>query len=100
MIASDQKAHMQHAVRFSSVNQEIDPEENLQGVQAVTGKADRPSEDLSPQAKQELRSLSQTMQHGRLQQERASNFAFEPVSLPSTRVSKSVMSSLHSSFQT
>ena len=74
------------AVRFASVNQEIEPAHSLQ---AETTKA---SDDLGPNAeisredRERLRSISRGLQTSHLQQSRMSNFAFEPVSLPVSRV--------------
>lgn len=48
------------AVRFESQIEEIEPEHSLEEVRALTGNDDR--RDLSPEAKQELRSLAVTMQ--------------------------------------
>lgn len=48
------------AVRFASQVEEIEPEHSLEEVRTLTGKDER--QDLSPEAKQELRSLAVTMQ--------------------------------------
>ena len=48
------------AVRFESQVEEIAPEHSLEEVRTLTGHDDR--QDLSPEAKQELRSLAVTMQ--------------------------------------
>lgn len=77
------------SVRFSDVNQEIEPEGALQHVTGLTGAGETaPKEPLSPQAEQELRNLSSTLQQSRFQAKRMENFSFEPVSLPASRVSK------------
>ncbi|OSS44938.1 hypothetical protein B5807_09181 [Epicoccum nigrum] len=74
------------SVRFSDVNQEIEPEGALQHVTGLTGSGETASkEPLSPQAEQELRSLSSTLQQSRVQAKRMENFSFEPVSLPPSR---------------
>jgi hypothetical protein len=76
------------SVRFSDVNQEIEPENALQHVTGLTGSGETASkEPLSPQAEQELRNLSSTLQQSRVQAKRMENFSFEPVSLPPSRVS-------------
>ncbi|CAO2654782.1 Nn.00g115150.m01.CDS01 [Neocucurbitaria sp. VM-36] len=74
------------AVRFSDVTQEIDPEGAVQDVAdlAGTGKSSRDA-SLSPQAEEELRNLSSTLQKSRCQARRMENFSFEPVSLPPSR---------------
>lgn len=63
-------------VRFSDRNQEIEPPAHA-----------RDRDDLSPEAQAELRNLSITLQNSRLHASRMENFAFEPVSLPPSRVS-------------
>lgn len=79
-----------HAVRFASVNQEIEPDPTLQsqfspiseqgeGTQTI-------GENLEPKAKDELRSLAIGLQKSQLQESRLRHFAFEPVSLPPSRV--------------
>lgn len=85
------------SVRFSDVNQEIEPETAIHHVADLTGAGEAASnEPLSPQAEQELRNLSSTLQNSRVQAKRMENFSFEPVSLPPSRVSKSfhVMSNI------
>lgn len=77
------------AVRFSDVNQEIEPEGAVQAVSDLTGTAKASREEpLSPQAEEELRNLSSTLQKSRCQARRMENFSFEPVSLPPSRVSR------------
>lgn len=43
-------------------------------------------DDLSPQAKEEIKNLAMTLQKSRLQESRMANFTYEPVSLPASRV--------------
>ncbi|KAF1928044.1 Pkinase-domain-containing protein [Didymella exigua CBS 183.55] len=73
------------SVRFSDVNQEIEPESALRHVTGLTGAGETMKEPLSPQAEQELRNLSSTLQQSRVQAKRMENFSFEPVSLPPSR---------------
>jgi hypothetical protein len=77
------------SVRFSEINQEIEPEEAVRDVAELTG-TDKAQHDgpLSPGAEEELRNLSSTLQKSRMQAKRMENFSFEPVSLPPSRVSK------------
>jgi hypothetical protein len=76
-------------VRFSDVNEEIEPEQAVRDVADITGTAREPEDGpLSPQAEEELRNLSTTLQKSRMQAKRMENFSFEPVSLPPSRVSK------------
>jgi hypothetical protein len=73
-------------VRFSSQLQEIEPEHSLHPVETLTQGTQR-TEALSVEAQQELRELSKSIQQkSQLQTERMRNFAFEPVSLPASRV--------------
>ncbi|KAI9792642.1 MAG: serine/threonine protein kinase [Piccolia ochrophora] len=76
----------QQAVRFSSINQEIDPPKSLQTITSLTTNKSQPVEEMTPEAQEELRHLSQSLQDARLQKQRTGHFAFEPVSLPPSRV--------------
>ncbi|KAF1839476.1 Pkinase-domain-containing protein [Decorospora gaudefroyi] len=74
------------SVRFSNVNEEIEPEHAVKDVAELTGTAKAPQDGpLSPQAEEELRNLSSTLQKSRMQAKRMENFSFEPVSLPPSR---------------
>ncbi|KAF2019930.1 kinase-like protein [Aaosphaeria arxii CBS 175.79] len=73
-------------VRFADVHQEIEPEAALQHVSTLTGSSEKDTKQpLSPEAEQELRNLSHTIQASRCQAKRMENFSFEPVSLPASR---------------
>ncbi|MCJ1391811.1 serine/threonine protein kinase [Xylographa bjoerkii] len=74
-----------HAVRFSSKNQEIEPEQIVYAVPTLTSDNSKSEDTLSPEAQEEIRVLSRTLQESHLQHGRMSNFAFEPVSLPVSR---------------
>lgn len=74
------------SVRFSDVHQEIEPQEALEDVANLTGAGEQREEPLSPEAEQELRNLSKSLQQSRCQARRMANFAYEPVSLPPSRV--------------
>lgn len=69
------------AVRFKSTVQEIDPQHPLSESSAPGG--DHASEFVTPE---DIRSLSKSLQGHRLQERRMTNFAFEPYSLPASRV--------------
>lgn len=77
----------QPAVRFASVNQEIEPSHSLQTISSppTDGQDTRPN-DLSPETRDELRSLAVNLQNSKLQETRYRNVSFEPVSLPVSRV--------------
>ena len=78
---------VQQAVRFASVNQEIEPEQSLQPFDTAESSEGPNTQVLSPETQAELQRLSTTLQNVRLQERRMSNFTFEPVSLPVSRVS-------------
>ena len=48
------------------------------------------TENLTPEAQEEIRNLAMTLQKSKLQESRMSNYAFEPMSLPPSRVSSSL----------
>ncbi|KAL6710220.1 Nitrogen permease reactivator protein [Coniothyrium glycines] len=74
------------SVRFSDVNEEIQPAEAVQSMADITDSGKSPQDGpLSPQAEEELRTLSSTLRQGRYQAKRMENFSFEPVSLPPSR---------------
>ncbi|KAH9882011.1 hypothetical protein J1614_001182 [Plenodomus biglobosus] len=74
------------SVRFSDVNQEIEPADTLHSLADLTGThSDSRNAPMSPQATEELRNLSSTLQQGRCQAKRMEHFSFEPVSLPPSR---------------
>ena len=75
----------EQAVRFSSKLQEIEPEHSLHLAETPTPENLR-SESINSDAQAELQNLSISLQKSHLQQGRLTNFAFEPVSLPASRV--------------
>jgi hypothetical protein len=77
-------------VRFASGVEEIEPVKKAQDM--TKADCDRPKsmEDLTPEAKEEIRSVAMTLQKSKLQESRMSNFQFEPVSLPASRVRSSL----------
>lgn len=80
----DAKSGSQPAqVRFSSVNQEIEPSSMLSPV-SEKSVPDSQSQDTNAE---DLRSLAISLQRSQLQESRLRNFSFEPMSLPSSRVS-------------
>lgn len=76
------------AVRFASVNQEIEPEHSIQSLSTLTSSTSISNPEFSPEAQEEIRNLSRSLQSSPLQQRRVNHFAFEPVSLPASRVSE------------
>jgi hypothetical protein len=80
---TDSPSQADHSVRFSTQNQEIDPEPSLSPVRSLTGH-DAHREILTPEAEEELRQLKTTLQNG-LQSKRMEHYSFEPVSLPGSQ---------------
>lgn len=77
----------QSGVRFANDIQEIEPAEAVHDMTAPAAKEGKDYEDLTPQAKEEIKNLAMTLQKSRLQETRMANFTYEPISLPASRVS-------------
>ncbi|TID25627.1 Oxalate decarboxylase [Venturia nashicola] len=73
-------------VRFSSIKQEFSPEQSLSPQPVGTLPGREPRDDIPAEAQEELRNLSMSLEKSRLQSKRMGDFAFEPVSLPVSRV--------------
>ena len=82
-------------VRFASVNQEIEPAQILKTKTEASDAVSRV--DLGPDAEDEIRNLSLGLHQSHLHQRRTSNFAFEPMSLPVSRVPSNESSPYHTS---
>ncbi|OJD11380.1 HAL protein kinase [Emergomyces pasteurianus Ep9510] len=80
--------HGQQAVRFASVNQEIEPAFSIHD-------SNEPSNSMSP-TNEEIQSISLKLQKSRLQEARLQNFSFDPVSLPASRVPSKESGSIRS----
>jgi hypothetical protein len=72
------------AVRFSSVNEEIDPQQSLTELDSTSNPP-----KISGESETDLRALSSSLRATHLQSRRMSAFNFEPVSLPVSRVRNS-----------
>ncbi|QDS73178.1 hypothetical protein FKW77_002343 [Venturia effusa] len=83
-------------VRFSSLKQEISPEQSFPSQPVGTIPGREPRDDIPAEAQEELRNLSMSLQKSRLQSKRMGDFAFEPVSLPVSRVPSHSSSQLQS----
>lgn len=70
-------------VRFAAEDEEIDPLDESRR----NSRLDNDTEELSPEAHEQIRSLAMSLQKSRIQESRMSNFAYEPVSMPPSRVS-------------
>ena len=88
-IGKDSQRDSQPAVHFASGVQEIEPIQSIHQMCQTSDEGDNSMEDLTPEAKEEIKRLAMNLQKSRLQESRMSNFAFEPVSLPASRVSPS-----------
>ncbi|TVY60801.1 Serine/threonine-protein kinase oca2 [Lachnellula suecica] len=73
------KAEGSPAVRFASVNEEIEPAH-------VESLDNAPANPVFGSEQQQIKELTLTLQATHLQERRMSHFAFEPVSLPASRV--------------
>lgn len=92
---SSETSSQPQAVRFASVNEEIEPAHSLQSFSSFPSGQAISDTDLSPDAQEEIRNLSIELQNSHLQKRRMSNFAFEPVSLPASRVCSSDLNILN-----
>lgn len=78
----------QSGVRFANDVHEIQPAASVQDVKTIAGQEGKDYDELTPQAKEEIKNLAMTLQKSRLQETRMANFTYEPVSLPASRVSE------------
>lgn len=67
------------SVRFASATQEIEPEKSLEPLSGIPSIQE-------PSPERDIRELSATLRSTQLQSRRMSAYAFEPVSLPASRV--------------
>jgi len=74
-------------VRFASGVEEIEPVKK--DITKTDSDGSKSMENLTSEAKEEIRSLAMSLQKSKLQESRMSNFQFEPVSLPTSRVRSS-----------
>jgi hypothetical protein len=75
------------AVRFSSVDEEIEPAMSSNSLDSTAGKP-----QLSGETEAEIRALSSSLHGTHLQTRRMSHFAFEPMSLPVSQVRNVLLS--------
>ena len=76
----------QQAVRFAAGVQDFDTASSPYDATTRPGRVAEKTEDLTPEAKADIKNLAMSLQKSRLQESRLSHFAFEPVSLPASRV--------------
>jgi len=89
-MAENEPDKPQQAVRFSSENdtKTIEPQSSWDSAETLNSPPKtNQRDDLTQEAQEELKNLSITLQKSRLQSMRMENFAYEPVSLPASRVS-------------
>ena len=89
-------ANLPQAVRFASVNQEIEPAHSLQSTSQAS-ESNTTNPPLSPVQQQEIRNLALSLHNSHVHQKRMSNFAFEPVSLPVSRAQSNESSPYYTS---
>ncbi|KAJ9602626.1 Nitrogen permease reactivator protein [Cladophialophora chaetospira] len=78
-----QTADKKDAVRFASDDEEIDPLDESRRISQASGAS---NEEISPEAHEQIRNLAMSLQKSRLQENRMANFAYETVSMPTSRV--------------
>jgi len=84
----EQDSERSQNVRFADGVQQIEPVPKMH--QPAKASADRRVDELTPEAHDQIRNLALTFQKSNLHESRMSNFAYEPVSMPASRVSHSV----------
>lgn len=75
------------AVRFASVNEEFGPVQSTPSLTTLSSEISPSDGEFGPESRDEIPTLSKGLQGPELQHRRMSNFGFEPVSLPTSRVS-------------
>ena len=73
-------------VRFKDEDEEIDPIQSVKDVSVPDHRRDIDKEELSPEAHEQIKNLAMTLQKSRIQESRMHGFAYEPVSMPPSRV--------------
>jgi hypothetical protein len=82
---ADAKSRAQPSqVRFSSITEEIAPSRS--DLSPVPEQLQPLNEPIPQTEEEQLRSLAMSLQGSQLQESRARNFSFDPMSLPSSRV--------------
>ena len=68
-------------------DEEIDPLDETKPTRKLADLPDRSVKDMTPEAQEQIRNLAIALQKSRVQENRLAGFAFEPVSMPPSRVS-------------
>ena len=79
------EANLSQTVRFASVDQEIEPAHSIQST-SETADNTNSNPQFDVQAENDIRSLALGLHNSHIEQRRMSNFAYEPCSLPASRV--------------
>lgn len=74
-------------VRFAEGVEEIRPEPSTFPRDVKSAQNDVALEEMTPEAREEIRNLAMSQQKSRIQEQRASHFAYDTFSLPASRVS-------------
>jgi hypothetical protein len=82
-------------VRFKAEDEEIQPVQAVASIAKPDKKTSIDTEELTPEAHEQIRSLAMTLQKSRIQESRMANFAYEPVSMPPSRVRAVIFPSTH-----
>jgi len=75
-------------VRFADGVKEFGPEPGNPARDVKSAQADAELEEMTPEAREEIRRLAMSQQKSRIQEQRASHFAYDTFSLPASRVSQ------------
>lgn len=73
-------------VRFAPAVEEINPKPSSEPKDVKSAQADAELDEMTPEAREEIRRLAMSQQKSRLQEQRASHFAYDTFSLPASRV--------------
>ena len=77
----------QSNVRFAEGVEEIRPEPSVDPKDVKSAQANAEMEEMTPEAREEIRRLAMSQQKSRMQEQRAAHFAYDTFSLPASRVS-------------
>lgn len=80
-------------VRFAEGREEFRPEPGQPTRDLKAAQANAELEEMTPEAREEIRRLAMSQQKSRIQEQRASHFAYDTFSLPASRVSHAKISS-------
>lgn len=73
-------------VRFKDAVETYKPQPEIPTRDLRTAQEEAEAEEMTPEAREEIRRLAMSQQKSRLQEQRASHFAYDTFSLPASRV--------------